>query len=85
MKSSATQAVLEYLRQNGEHLDSDIAKGIGRSAPEVRVCIAELAARHEVMVCRLIRFKGGKETDALLCRIAGYVPPPAVGRKPAPR
>ncbi len=83
MKGPAVHAILEYLKQNGERLDCDIAKATGLSLAEVRVCVAELAARHEVMVCRSIRFKGGKEIDGFLCRIAGYSPPPAPGRKPA--
>jgi hypothetical protein len=33
------------------------------------------------MVCRSIRYKDGKEIDGLLCRISGYVPPAAPGRK----
>jgi hypothetical protein len=34
------------------------------------------------MVCRSIRFRDGKHIEAVLCRIAGYIPPAAPGRKP---
>jgi hypothetical protein len=33
------------------------------------------------MVCRSIRYKDGKEVEAMLCRISGYIPPAAPGRK----
>jgi hypothetical protein len=32
-------------------------------------------------MCRSIRFQDGKEIEGILCRISGYIPPAAPGRK----
>ena len=42
---------------------------------------AALSARGEVIMCQSIRFNNGKRSEGLLCRIAGYIPPAAPGRK----
>ena len=76
------QEILKYLKTRGEQLDSDIAKATGQSLESVRLNVSKLQAAGEVMVCRSIRFDNGKETEQLLCRIAGYIPPAAPGRKP---
>lgn len=76
------QEILKYLKSRGEQLDTDIAKATGMSVENVRLKVSELSAMGEVMVCRSIRFENGKEKERLLCRISGYVPPPAPGRKP---
>ena len=73
--------ILQYLKHNGEQLDSQIAAAIGISLAKVRSSVLELSARGEVVVCRSIRFKEGKKIEALLCRMSGYIPPAAPGRK----
>ena len=73
--------ILQYLKHHGEQLDSQIAAATGISIAKVRNSVSELAARGEVVVCRSIRFKEGKQIDALLCRLSGYTPPAAPGRK----
>ena len=75
------QEILQYLKQNGERLDSEIAAATGISLANVRRGVSDLSARGAVMVCRSIRFKDGKEIDATLCRVSGYIPPAAPGRK----
>jgi hypothetical protein len=75
------QEILQYLKQNGERLDSEIAAATGISLANVRLGVSDLSARGAVMVCRSIRFKDGKEIDAMLCRVSGYIPPAAPGRK----
>jgi hypothetical protein len=35
-------------------------------------------------MCSLTRFEDGKRIDAWQCRVSGYVPPVAPGRKPKP-
>jgi hypothetical protein len=76
------QEILKYLKSRGEQLDSDIAKATGLSIESVRLNVSKLQAAGEVMVCRSIRFDNGTEKEQLLCRIAGYIPPAAPGRKP---
>lgn len=79
------EKILDYLKQNGERLDSEIAAATGISLANVRLGVSDLSARGDVMVCRSIRFKNGKQTDGMLCRISGYIPPAAPGRKPKGR
>ncbi len=75
------QQILEYLKDRGEQLDSEIAAATGLSLANVRLRVTDLQAKGAVMVCRSIRYKDGKATEGLLCRISGYTPPPAPGRK----
>jgi len=36
----------------------------------------------EVVMCQLTRYEGSKTIEAWQCRVSGYVPAPAPGRKP---
>lgn len=76
------QAILDYLKNSGERLDSEIAAATGLPLAKVRSGVTDLHARGAVMLCRSIRYKDGKEIDGILCRISGYIPPAAPGRKP---
>lgn len=75
------QAILDYLANSGEQLDSEIAAATGLSVATVRSRVIDLHAKGAIMVCRSIRYKDGKEVEAVLCRISGYIPPAAPGRK----
>jgi transcription initiation factor IIE alpha subunit len=77
------QAILDYLKLGGDRLDTEIAAATGMSLDSVRTGVSSLQKRGEVMVCRSIRYKDGQEVDSMLCRISGYVPPKAPGRKPS--
>jgi hypothetical protein len=77
----AMQEILQYLKNNGERLDSEIAAATGLSLAVVRRGMSDLSARGDVMMCRSIRFKDGKQIDGMLCRVSGYIPPAAPGRK----
>ena len=76
------QGILQYLKNNGERLDSEIAAATGMSLQSVRAAVATLSAKGDVMMCRSIRFKDGQPIEAILCRVAGYIPPASPGRKP---
>ena len=76
--------ILECLKKHGQRLDSEIAKETGVPVAEVREGLARLAASGAIMICNLTRFEKGKRIEALQCRVSGYVPPPAPGRKPKP-
>ena len=77
------QEILKYLKNRGEQLDSEIAAATGISLENVRLRVAKLSATGEVIVCQSIRFDDkGKKSERMLCRIAGYIPPAAPGRKP---
>jgi hypothetical protein len=75
------QEILKYLKDRGEQLDSEIATATGIPLESVRRHVSALSARGEVMTCQSIRFNGGKKIEGTLCRIAGYIPPAAPGRK----
>ena len=75
------QETLNYLKDRGEQLDSEIATATGISLENVRRHVSALSARGEVMMCQSIRFNNGKKSEGLLCRIAGYIPPASPGRK----
>lgn len=76
------QAILDYLKQSGERLDSEIAAATGLSLAHVRSSVNDLRARGAIMVCKSIRYQNGKELEGILCRISGYIPQAAPGRKP---
>lgn len=76
--------ILECLKKHGQRLDLEIAKEMGVPLATVRERLAGLAATGEVITCSLTRFENGKRIDAWQCRVSGYVPPMAAGRKAKP-
>jgi predicted ArsR family transcriptional regulator len=75
--------VLDLLKKHGERLDSKIAEEIGIPLETVRQRLSRLAAGL-VVTCNFTRYKDGERVDGRLCRISGFIPPAACGRKPAP-
>ena len=74
--------IINYLKKYGQRMDSEIAAGTGLSLAKVRASIIELAALGEVSHCSVTKYNDGKEIKGTLCRILGYTPPKAPGRKP---
>lgn len=74
--------VLDCLRRYGQRLDLEIAQETGLALKIVREHLASLAATGTVILCTLTRFEKGARIDAWQCRVSGYVPPRAPGRKP---
>jgi predicted ArsR family transcriptional regulator len=75
---------LQCLKKYGQRLDLEIAEEMGVPLATVRQRLAGLAATGEIMTCTLTRFEHGKRIDAWQCRVSGYVPPRAPGRKGKP-
>ena len=73
--------VLQCLKKYGQRLDLEIAKEMGVPLATVRRRLVGLAATREVIICSLTRFEDGKRIDAWQCRVSGYIPPVAPGRK----
>jgi DeoR/GlpR family transcriptional regulator of sugar metabolism len=73
--------ILQYLKTHGERLDTEIAEAAGISLAKVRLYLSELTAKGEIMSCHSIRFEKGKKIEGIRCRISGYIPPAAPGRK----
>lgn len=72
---------MKCLKKYGQRLDIEIAKEMGLPLATVRQSLTELAATGAVITCTLTRFENGKQIDAWQCRVSGYVPPLAPGRK----
>jgi len=76
-----TDKVLSHLKKHGQLLDFEIASATGIALPQVRKSLADLTARKEISQCSVTLFNGNKRVDGFQCRISGYVPPVAPGRK----
>jgi predicted ArsR family transcriptional regulator len=73
---------LQCLKKHGQRLDLEIAGETGIPLATVRRQLTSLAAKREIIMCELTRYEDGKRIDAWQCRVSGYVPPAAPGRKP---
>ncbi len=73
--------ILQYLKTHGERLDAEIADAVGMSLAKVRIQLSEMAAKGEVMSYQSTKFENGKKIEGIRCRIAGFIPPAAPGRK----
>ncbi len=80
-----TKLVLDYLKKHGQKLDREIAKSTGISLKEVHDSIAELETNKAVSSCSVTNFENGVAIEGRLCRISGYIPPAAPGRKSSPQ
>src|SRR5438552_18134335 len=80
-KDMRVTEILQCLKKYGQRLDLEIAKETGMPLATVRQRLTGLAATGAVITCNLTRFEGDKRIEALQCRLSGYVPPPAPGRK----
>ena len=78
-------AILKYMKERGEQLDTEIAAATRIPLADVRVYLDELSKRGDVIVCHSTRFIKGKKCEGMLCRIAGYTPAASPGRKPKAR
>ncbi|HLP97212.1 MAG TPA: ArsR family transcriptional regulator [Sideroxyarcus sp.] len=75
------KSILQYLKTHGERTDAEIAAATGLTLAKAHAQLTELAARREIMVCHSTRFEKGKPVEAMKCRLAGFIPPAAPGRK----
>ncbi len=73
--------ILRFLKLHGESLDSDIAEAVGVSLAKVRIQLAELSTKGEVMSYHSIKYDGGNKIEGMRYRIAGFIPKAAPGRK----
>ena len=76
-----TDQILSHLKKHGQLLDLEIASATGIALAQVRKSLADLTSRGEISQCSVTHFHGNKRVDGFQCRISGYVPPVAPGRK----
>ena len=77
--------ILQCLKKHGQRLDLEIAQETGLPLATVRRRLVDLAATRAVIMCNLTRFENGRTIEAWQCRISGYAPPVAPGRKAKPK
>jgi DNA-binding IclR family transcriptional regulator len=82
--AGASVEVLKCLKKYGQRLDVEIAREMEMPLESIRERLSGLKASGAVVTCSLTRFENGKKVDAWQCRVSGYVPPVAPGRKPKP-
>jgi hypothetical protein len=80
-----TTLILEYLKKHGQKLDREIAEETGISLEKVNAAIQELESNKAVSSCSVTHFNNGVAIAGRLCRISGYIPPAAPGRKSSPQ
>lgn len=78
-----TAAVFQHLKKFGQLLDSEIAASTKIPLKQVHSAIAELADQGEISQCAVTKYEDGKPIKGIQCRISGYYPPAAPGRKPS--
>jgi hypothetical protein len=78
---SSSEAVLACIRKHRERLDFEILAETGIPVNVVREHGAALVASGAIIACEVTRFASGEQVDAWLYRVAGYIPPPAPGRR----
>ncbi len=77
-----TTKVLEYLKKHGQLLDFDIAAATNISLENVRASLTELSERGDISKCSVTSYVKGKAVEGFQCRLSGFIPRPAPGRKP---
>jgi hypothetical protein len=80
-KTIQMREILQYLKDHGERLDSEVAAETGGSLENVCLCLSELSDRGDVIMCRTTRFADGRTIEGMLCRASGYFPPASPGRR----
>jgi DNA-binding IclR family transcriptional regulator len=81
MAQTIMNEILQYLKTRGERLDSEIAEATGIPLAKVRIHLRELTDKGDVMSCHSTRYEKGKKIEGIRCRISGFIPPAAPGRK----
>ena len=77
-----TDSILLHLKKHGQLLDADIAKGTGIALSDVRNSLLELSAQKAISMCSMTVFENGTPIEGMFCRVSGYMPSAAPGRKP---
>ncbi len=66
--------ILEYLKDKGEQMDTDLAKALHLPQAVVQKHIAELSSSGEVISCQVTRFVGNRKIEGVSCRVSSYAP-----------
>lgn len=77
-----TSSIFEHIKKHGQVCDAEIASALGLGLTKVRGSLSELSERGQISCCSVTRYTNGKSVEEILCRVSGYIPPVAPGRKP---
>ena len=77
-----TSPIFEHIKKHGQVRDAEIAMALGLGLTKVRSSLSDLSAAGQISCCSVTRFQDGKPVEEILCRVSGYTPPAAPGRKP---
>ena len=69
------------MNKYGQRRDLEIAEEMRVPLATVRRGLSELSANGSVVMCAVTRYEGTKTIEAWQCRVSGFVPAPAPGRK----
>lgn len=75
-------SILQFLKNNGEKLDAEIAKALHIPMAQLKTQVAQLSAAGDVICCNVTRYVEGKKIEGISCRLSCDLPSPARGRKP---
>ncbi len=75
--------IFEHIKKHGQVRDAEIATALGLGLTKVRNSISSLSATGKISCCSVTRYQDGKSVEEILCRVSGYIPPAAPGRKPS--
>ena len=70
------EEILQFLKNNGEKLDVEIAEGAGISLLKTRYYLTELAAKGAIRTYHSTRFLEGRKVEGIRCRLTGLKPLP---------
>ena len=77
-----TPPIFEHIKKHGQIRDAEIATALGLRLAKVRSSLSDLSACGQISCCSVTRYQDGKPIEEILCRVSGYIPPAAPGRKP---
>ena len=75
-------SILQFLKNNGEKLDAEIAKALHIPMAQLKTQVSQLSAAGDVICCNVTRYVEGKKIEGVSCRLSCDLPSPARGRKP---
>jgi predicted ArsR family transcriptional regulator len=82
LSGTARSEGLRCLKKYGQRLGLEIAAEMRVPLAAARKLLAELSAAGDVVMCQPTRHEGATMIEAWQCRVSGFVPVPAPGRKP---
>jgi hypothetical protein len=65
-----TAVIMEFLQDNGEKMEAEIATALHLPIAQVQSQLAQLKVAGEVICCKVTRFSGGKKVEGTSYRLS---------------